>query len=110
MSKGELVPIREELEKKFRETGKIDVDKLNSKEPIEAPTEVCLNPEKYKSDKIVTLRIRTETGKRTIIVKVLKTDKIKTVYEAINPYIEFSEKSHELRSKFPNKAFSQLDQ
>jgi hypothetical protein len=34
------VPIREELEKRFKETGKIDVSKLNSNEPIEIPTAI----------------------------------------------------------------------
>lgn len=47
---GNIVPIREELEKRFKETGKIDVTKLNSNEPIDAPTEVSINPEKYDSD------------------------------------------------------------
>jgi len=31
---GNIIPIREELEKKFRETNQIDVNKLNSNEPI----------------------------------------------------------------------------
>lgn len=34
------MPIREELEKKFKETGKIDINKLNTKEPIQVPTDV----------------------------------------------------------------------
>ena len=38
---GEIIPIREELEKKFKETGKIDVNKLNSNEPIEVETHVA---------------------------------------------------------------------
>jgi len=47
IDKGNIVPIREELEQRFRETGKIDTNKLNLNGPIEAPTEVSLNPEKY---------------------------------------------------------------
>ena len=74
INKGNIVPIREELEKRFKETGKIDVSKLNTNVPIDAPTEIELNPGKYDTTDIVTLRIRTETGKRTIIVKLLKTD------------------------------------
>lgn len=73
---GNIIPIREELEKRFKETGKIDVSKLNSNEPIEAPTEVSINPDKYEASQLVTLRIRTESGKRTIIVKLLRTDKM----------------------------------
>lgn len=102
---GNIVSVRAELEKKFKETGKIDVSKLNSSEPIEAPTEVCLNPEKYKEGEIVTLRIRTETGKRTVIVKLLRTDKMDSLYDFVSPYAEFDDKPFVIRSKFPNKAF-----
>ena len=105
INKGDIVPIREELEKKFKKTGKIDVSKLNNNEPIEAPTEVALNADKYDASEIVTLRIRTETGKRTIIVKLLKTDKMDMLYDYVTPYIEFDDKAFELRSKFPNRAF-----
>ena len=45
MKDGEIIPIREELEKKFKETGKIDVNKLNSNEPIEVETHVNSNAE-----------------------------------------------------------------
>jgi hypothetical protein len=109
ISKGDIVPIREELEKRFKETGKIDVSKLNSNEPIEAPTDPCVNPDKYDIKDVVTLRIRTETGKRTILLKLLRTDVMASVYEHINPYVEFSDKKYEVRSKFPNKAFAQDD-
>lgn len=102
---GEIIPIRDELEKRFKETGKVDVSKLNSNEPIEAPTEVDQNPDKYDASEIVTLRIRTETGKRTIIVKLLRTDNMETLYGFVEPYVEFSDKPFVLRSKFPNKAF-----
>jgi len=40
MKGGNIIPIREELEKKFAETGKIDVSKLNSNEPIVVETHV----------------------------------------------------------------------
>ena len=109
VDKGNIVPIREELEKKFKETGKIDVRKLNSNEPIEAPTDVQLNPEKYEASEIVTLRVRTETGKRTIIIKLLKTDKMDMLYDFVTPYAEFSDKPFELRSKFPNRAYAESE-
>ena len=49
ISKGNLVPIREELEKKFKQTGGIiDVSKLNSTDPIEIPSEV--SSEKYSPE------------------------------------------------------------
>jgi len=40
MKEGQIVPIREELEKRFRETQELDVQKLNSNEPIEVETQV----------------------------------------------------------------------
>lgn len=110
ISKGNIVPIREELERRFKETGKIDTSKLNTNDPIEAPTDVAQDTSnKYSADQIVTLRVRTETGKRTIIVKLLRTDKIDTVYHFVGPYIEFTDKVYELRSKFPNKAYAAKD-
>jgi len=57
----------------------------------------------------VTLRIRTETGKRTIIVKLLKTDKMELLYEYVAPYVEFDDKPYELRSKFPNRAYEEKE-
>ena len=40
---GNIIPIREELEKKFKETNHIDVNKLNSNEPIEVETHVNMD-------------------------------------------------------------------
>lgn len=102
---GNIISVRAELEKKFKETGKIDTSKLNSSEPIEAPTEVSLNPDKYSEGEIVTLRIRTETGKRTVIVKLLRTDKMDSLYDFVTPYAEFDDKPFVIRSKFPNRAY-----
>jgi hypothetical protein len=73
---GNIIPIREELEKRFRDTQVLDVNKLNSHEPIEIPTEVTKNEGKYQASDIVTLRIRTETGKRNLILKLLINDKM----------------------------------
>ena len=75
--KVELEPIREELEQKFREThGYIDLSKLNSNEPIELETDIHKNPSAYPANEVVTLRIRTETGKRTLLLKLHISDKI----------------------------------
>jgi len=41
---------------------------------------------------VVQLRIRTETGKRNIILKMLVTDRISSVYKLIDPYKEFGER------------------
>jgi len=40
IKEGNIIPIREELEKRFRETQELDVNKLNSNEPIIADTHV----------------------------------------------------------------------
>ena len=57
---------------------------------------------------MVTLRIRTETGNRNIILKLLVTDTIDAVYKLVEPYSEFKgEKSFELRTNFPNMAYLQ---
>jgi len=56
----------------------------------------------------VTLRVRTETGKRTVIVKLLRTDIMSDLYDAVDPNIEFGDKEYELRSKFPNKEYSKI--
>ena len=92
INKGQIVPIREELEKRFKETGQVDVSKLNSNEPIEAFTHVSKDEAAFSPDQIVTLRIRTETGKRTVIVKLLRSNLTADLYEAIEPYLEFSDK------------------
>lgn len=38
-------------------------------------------------------------------MKLLRTDKMVDLYEAIEPYIEFTDKEYELRSKFPNRGY-----
>jgi hypothetical protein len=49
---------------------------LNSNEPIQIETHVIKNEQQLNSTDIAVLRIRSETGKRTMIVKMLITDKI----------------------------------
>jgi len=56
---------------------------------------------------VVNLRIRTETGKRTIVLKMLITDTISQVYKLTTPYSE-SEK-FELRTNFPNRVYKPSD-
>jgi hypothetical protein len=96
-------PMREELEKKFRESGTINTNKLNANEPIILDTHV---KEGTEASEVVTLRIRTETGNRNIILKLLLTDTIDAVYKLVEPFSEFKgEKPFELRTSFPNKAY-----
>ena len=107
---GKIIPIREELEKKFKETGMIDVKKLNSNEPIEIDTHVIeaeMNEGKiFDKAEIVMLRIRTETGKRNLMLKMLVTDLMEAVYTYIKPYLEDEKSTVEIRSNFPRKTYS----
>jgi hypothetical protein len=108
----DLAPIRDELEKKFRETnGHIDLSKLNTNEPIIVDTEVSRKEAEYAASDIVTLRIRSETGKLTLIVKLTVSDKMSIVYKAVRPYIENREYANKfvVRTNFPNKAYDELD-
>jgi len=51
--------------------------------------------------------VRTETGKRNVIVKMLATDTISQVYDYVLAYIEGGDDTvFELRTNFPNKAYS----
>ena len=85
------------------------MNKLNSNEPIEAETHV--NPDEVEPSQMVNLRVRTETGKRNVIVKMLVTDRIAQVYEYVDPYIEGAPGApFELRTNFPNKAYDRNDQ
>ena len=66
------------------------------------------NLDAYSADQIVKMRLRTETGKRNVIITLLRTDFISLAYEAIGPYVE-QNKPFEIRSKFPARAFDKGD-
>ena len=82
---------------------------MNSNEPIIVDTEVTRNEGSYPSNEVVTLRIRTEAGKRTLIVKLHISDKISTVYQIVKPYIENRGKPFEIRTNFPKRAYEESD-
>lgn len=58
------------------------------------------------------MRVRTETGKRTLIVKLLATDLMRKVYKAVRPYLENPKNGglFELRSNFPNRAYTEIEE
>lgn len=59
---------------------------------------------------VVSLRVRTETGKRNVIVKMLASDTIARVYDYVRNYIEGDDSTFfELRTNFPNKAYRKED-
>ena len=109
IKEGNIIPIREELEKRFKDTQELDVNKLNSNEPITIENEVTRNLASIPPADVVSMRIRSETGKRTLILKLLITDKVAKVYQAVKPYIENKGKSFEVRTTFPNKAYAEDD-
>lgn len=88
------------MEKRFQETQKVDTSKLNSNEPVEPKTHV---PEGY-TDAVVRLRIRNENG-RQIMLTLLPTDTLPTVYKYVKPYIENVGKKFELYTNFPKKSY-----
>ena len=90
------------MEKRFGETQKIDVNKLNANEPIVLKTHV---PE--GAETIVRLRVRTETGGRQIMLTLLPTDTMPVVYKYVKPYIENVGKKFELYTNFPVKAYGE---
>lgn len=96
------------MEKRFRETGKLDMQKLNSGEPIEIPSTVAAAIEagrEVPASDIVTLRIRTETGKRNLILKLFVTDKISTAYSVLKNYTEGTNVAFVLRTNFPSRSY-----
>jgi len=96
------------LEKRFQETQVIDVNKLNSNEPIEVDTGV--NKDETPSEDLVTLRVRTETGKRTVLLTLLTTDTIDKVYKFVGPYLEGGKNARiELRTNFPRRSYAAAD-
>jgi len=36
---------------------------------------------------------------------MLRGDKVDALYDFVNPYVEFSDKEFQIRSKFPNRAY-----
>ena len=82
------------------------MNKLNSNEPITVQTDL----DEASGDEVVSLRVRTETGKRTILVKLGQSDPIAKVYKYVRPYAEEGNKAKfELRTNFPNKAYVESD-
>ena len=103
MKNGKAYNIREELEKKFEQTQKIDVNKLNSKEPIEIESHVTSSADPAD---IVNLRIRTESGKRSLLLKMLATDTIDKIYELVEQYSESGDiEKFEIRTNFPRRNY-----
>lgn len=72
-------------------------------------TDIHKNPGMHPQNEVVTLRIRTETGKRTLLLKLHISDKISTVYKWVKPYIEERDRKFVVRTNFPNKVYDEVD-
>jgi hypothetical protein len=59
----------------------------------------------YEASEIVTLRVRTETGKRNLILKLLVTDKISQAYSILKNYTENKGVQFVLRTNFPSRSY-----
>jgi len=56
------------------------------------------------NNKITTIRIKTESGKHTLIIKMFYNQHIKDIYDIINNYKE-SKGCVEIKTTFPNKVY-----
>lgn len=58
----------------------------------------------------MTLRVRTEKGSHSLILKFSLSDTMSTVYQVLDGYSESGGKGkYEVRSKFPTKVFDRFD-
>ena len=93
---GDIIPIREDIAKIFGN------EKIGT---VKVETHVDLlikNTPEFKD--VTTLRIKTETGKRNLIILLMFTDTL----EALKPYLDKNREGkgkYELRSTFPAKVF-----
>lgn len=93
---GEIIPVREDVAKVFgaEKTGTVKV---------ETHVDLMLrnNPD-FKD--FTTLRVKTETGKRNLIILMLFTDTLKDLKKVLDPNRE-NKGGFEIRSTFPAKTF-----
>lgn len=104
MKGGRVIPLREELEKKFDPAKSLS--KFH-KIPAVTPEHLEAKVADLPPEEIVSLRIRTENGS-TLLLKFCIHDTMANVYEALDGYAEKKGK-FDLRSKFPMKVFDRYD-
>lgn len=109
---GKIIPVREGIAQKIghssikttpdaEQTGTVEITTPTS----EKEKNSTLTPEQLKQ--LITLKIRTESGKRTLTLKVLFTDKISLIYKLIRDYSET--KNFEIWGGYPPQAYSNDD-
>jgi len=110
---GKIIPIREGIAQKIGHPSiKTTPDANDQTGVVEIPTSTSekekkntLTPEQAKQ--VITLKIRTESGKRTLTLKVLFTDKISLIYKLIKDFSET--KNFEIWGGYPPQAYSNDD-
>jgi len=89
---GKIVPIRDAIAQKIGNPKQIGFQE-EQEGIVELSTLVSEKEKKGELTtdqikKLITLKVRTESGKRTLILKLLSTDRIATLYKAIKDYSE----------------------
>jgi len=108
---GKIIPIRDEVAKTFE---KNDGKQVSHPADKEVEGEVTITSEVDKklqkgeltpeeTEKVINLKIRTETGKRTLLLKILITDKISHLYTLIKSNSET--KDFEIWGGYPPQAY-----
>jgi len=104
ISQGKIIPVREEIAKKM---GVLSDPQNALSGIIEIETEIVKQEKKgkiYDSSEITSIKIRSEKGKHTILVKLLCSDKITELYKYADKYSENKGK-YVLRRNFPQEEF-----
>jgi hypothetical protein len=79
---------------------------LQSTQELDQNVKLSDIPNGTEDDEIVTLKVRTETGLRSIEVKLLASDPISKVYRMVAPHAESRDiRKFNLRTSFPYKEF-----
>jgi len=105
INRGKVIPVRSEIAKK------LGVISETSTEEIEVLTEVTLNEKKgvlINKEDITQIKVKTEKGKNTVLIKVLAKDVIGEVYKYVEKYSENGGK-FVLRRNFPPEEFKRSD-
>lgn len=98
---------RIELEKKAKEEAKA---KARQTLKIQTPFENLIKVSKSAAKKVTTLRIRTVTLKTQLVIKLSKTDTVKSVFEWVDKYRDDgTDQEYELHTIFPITEFRRTD-
>lgn len=99
VKEGKVIPIKEDIARI------LGAEPSPQESSIEIPTHVDATT---STAKFTTLRIKTETGRKTLIVKLWYTDTLAVLKRLLDPYSE-TKGRFEIRSTFPAKVFDVAD-